>query len=486
MTTLLLGGALAAFADVKIRTRQTAGGQATESTIYIKGKRQRSERDFGGLKTVTLTQCDLRRDVQLNERARTYFISLYENGGAAGRTAEASIQNPKSKLQNQTGGVVTTTVTLRDTGERKQLFGYTARRILTTVETVSSPDACAPVNTKMETDGWYIDADFALNCLTDRHYRPDAASGNRCQDRQIFKQNGAGKLGYPVYLKTVMRGADGGEDFVSVQEVLEISPAALDAALFDVPAGFREVKTQAEVFTGGMNGPDADEPTDDENEEPRRTSPDVKPPAKTGGRQTAVGAAPTAASTPTAPGPKQNGVIRLGVAAVRTGRVGEGINAEELSAAVEKRLAEYLRGAKIELVRIDARTPAAIAAEATEKSCDFVISAVVSHKKAGGFGKVFGRIAPVVADAIPGSERSVEANTAINAGRGAIYDAGAAAQNIKAKDELTLEIELRSAGAAVLARQLKAKAKSDGDDIISPLVEQAAVAIRQAALNGRQ
>jgi len=32
-------------------------------------------------------------------------------------------------------------------------------------------------------------------------------------------------------------------------------------------------------------------------------------------------------------------------------------------------------------------------------------------------------------------------------------------------------------GAAALAKQYKAKAKSDGEDIISPLVEQAATAI---------
>jgi hypothetical protein len=43
---------------------------------------------------------------------------------------------------------------------------------------------------------------------------------------------------------------------------------------------------------------------------------------------------------------------------------------------------------------------------------------------------------------------------------------------------LTLDIKLNSlAGASALAKQYKAKAKSDGEDIISPLVEQAATAI---------
>ena len=70
---------------------------------------------------------------------------------------------------------------------------------------------------------------------------------------------------------------------------------------------------------------------------------------------------------------------------------------------------------------------------------------------------------------------------------GALDDAGAAAQNIRAKDEPTLEINLQSAGAGVFTSRPKAKAKSDGDDGISPLVEQAAGAILETALrNGRQ
>jgi len=37
-----------AFADVKIKTRQTMSGQTYEGTVYIKGKRQRTERNMGG------------------------------------------------------------------------------------------------------------------------------------------------------------------------------------------------------------------------------------------------------------------------------------------------------------------------------------------------------------------------------------------------------------------------------------------------------
>ena len=52
-----------AFADVKIKTKQTASGQTSENTTYIKGKRQRTEMANGVM--ISITQCDLGRDLQL-------------------------------------------------------------------------------------------------------------------------------------------------------------------------------------------------------------------------------------------------------------------------------------------------------------------------------------------------------------------------------------------------------------------------------------
>ncbi len=41
------------FADVKIKSKQTAGGQTYENTTYIKGKRQRTEQNMGGMQIKT-------------------------------------------------------------------------------------------------------------------------------------------------------------------------------------------------------------------------------------------------------------------------------------------------------------------------------------------------------------------------------------------------------------------------------------------------
>ncbi|HKY04543.1 MAG TPA: hypothetical protein VJQ56_06620, partial [Blastocatellia bacterium] len=61
----------------------------------------------------------------------------------------------------------------------------------------------------------------------------------------------------------------------------------------------------------------------------------------------------------------------------------------------------------------------------------------------------------------------------------ATYTAADVATSIKAKDEITFEYQLHAPGSSTprLANTSKAKAKSDAEDILSPLVEQAAIAI---------
>src|SRR5258705_6225512 len=62
------------------------------------------------------------------------------------------------------GGVITYTTNAVDTGERKEMFGFQARHVKTSLIIESSPNACNPMKQRMETDGWYIDFSFGLNC----------------------------------------------------------------------------------------------------------------------------------------------------------------------------------------------------------------------------------------------------------------------------------------------------------------------------------
>lgn len=175
---------------------------------------------------------------------------------------------------------------------------------------------------------------------------------------------------------------------------------------------------------------------------------------------------------------KNASVIRIGLPNVKTGAVGEGISAQELAGAIQNSLGEYLKGTKIELVPLEAKLASAMEAEAKEKQCDYVLYAQVSHKKGGGggFGKMFSQIAPMMTSVIPGAS-GMGGAIASSVVSTAVTTAATASANVKPKDELTLDIKLQNGATVALTKQYKAKAKSEGEDIISPMIEQAAQAI---------
>jgi hypothetical protein len=449
-----------AFADVKIKTRQTMSGQTYDGTVYIKGKRQRSERNMGGMEMVNLTQCDLRRGVQLNPGTKTYLVNAFNDGELPTQTTASA----KTDKVVRSGGTVTSTITIKDTGERKQMFGFTARHLIITVENISSPDSCTPYKSKMQTDGWYIDAEFYLDCEQNyamRSYQTNKNSG--CQDKYVNKQIGTGKRGYPLYEKMTMFDEAGKETFSFVTEVVELSKATLDAALFEVPADYREVKDAAQMYQTADNGNDESGNNATNSSAANAT---MKLPAQTVKSETAsIGA-------------KKPGTLRIGIS-VKTGAVGDGVSAADLTVAVQNRLVEYLIGTNIEVVPLEAKLAGLIDGEARKKECDFVLYALASHKKGGGsgFGGMFGKvIAPAIGQVGLGHTGSVAGNIAGNVATNAIVTAGQVSNSIKSKDEITLEIRLQQAGssATVVTKQFKNKAKSDGQDILSPVLEQAA------------
>src|SRR6185369_15992631 len=442
-------------ADTKVKSRQTSGGQTYENTSYIKGKRQRTENSGGQM--VTIEQCDLRRNLQLMPAAKVYMINPYDDGTSS--TANTTGTHTTQPVTVKKGGVVTSTVTTKDTGERKQMFGYTARHIITTMSMESSPDACSQNNTKMEIDGWYIDATFALDCDSNRQYtyRPPVKAGGGCRDRYETKTIGTAKKGFPVYEKMTMLG-DGGRSFSTINEVVEISQATLDQSLFEIPPDYRQVEDFASAFSAAYANPQGPHANPDvaANVTPSTTQP--------------------AAAPSTTLGPKRAGVIRIGVVAVKPGNVAEGMNPQQLALAVQNTLMENLKGSNIEAVPIEGS--GGIQAEAQQKECDYLVFANVSHKKGGGgFGSFMNSAAGKVASNV-GYGSSTAAAVATNT-----IVAATVAENIKAKDEMTLDVRLERPGAttSTFAQQYKGKAKSAGEDIITPLVQQAAQAMLAAA-----
>jgi hypothetical protein len=448
-------------ADTKVTSRQTSGGQTYDNTIYIKGKRQRSEMQNGQM--ISLTQCDLKRNVQIAPATKTYLIQPFGDATAGtaatpGNSPAAGVQEPMKK-----GGVITSTISTRDTGERKQMFGYTARHIMTTMAMESSPDACSQNNTKMEIDGWYIDAAFALDCDMTRAYVPPQrpVAGGGCRDRYEQKTIGLAKKGFPVWEKMTMFGPNGVTSFSTINEVVDFSQATLDQSLFEIPEGYREVQDYAALY--GM-------PTS-----PSMTVPNPSSASTANVPSTSTQPSNSAAAAATV-GPKKAGVIRIGVVAVKPGAVAEGMNAGNLAGAVQTTLSEKLKAPNVEAVPIQATVLKQIEDEARQKECDYLVFTTVTHKKGGGgFGGVFSSAASTVAGNIPygSTTAAVATNTATSA----------VVADIKAKDELTVDVRLEKPGAGYpkFSKQFKGKAKSAGEDIVSPATTQAAQALIEAA-----
>src|SRR5512147_1270007 len=83
LVSLLLVGLCSA--DSKIKTRKTMMGHAMESTVYVKGARQRTE-DAGMMGmpgSTTIVQCDQKRIITVNTCTKTYMITPMDDMGPA-------------------------------------------------------------------------------------------------------------------------------------------------------------------------------------------------------------------------------------------------------------------------------------------------------------------------------------------------------------------------------------------------------------------
>ena len=135
--------------DFKITIKQSMGsGQDMQSTTMIKGLRERSETSMPGMPAgmsagmVTITECDLKRTIQVNDRARKYMITPMDSGDNE-TAAPATSGGRSSGGPSRRGGIVTMSINTVDTGERKEIFGFTARHLKQTMSSESSPEACA-------------------------------------------------------------------------------------------------------------------------------------------------------------------------------------------------------------------------------------------------------------------------------------------------------------------------------------------------------
>jgi hypothetical protein len=191
--------------------------------------------------------------------------------------------------------------------------------------------------------------------------------------------------------------------------------------------------------------------------------------------------------------------VRIGIVLPKA-QLGQGNAGQDVAAPVRQLIMSYMAGPVLELVPLEARIPAQIEAEARAQNCTHVLYTSVEQKKGGrGLGGIMNKVGPAAA-MLPGVGALGGASGAIMAGAATQAITMAAAQSmqqqamdslmqaqagsVKAKDEVSLQYQFVTIGGAkpALEDTLTAKAKDDGEDLLSPLVEQLATIAVTAAL----
>jgi hypothetical protein len=155
--------------------------------------------------------------------------------------------------------------------------------------------------------------------------------------------------------------------------------------------------------------------------------------------------------------------------------------------AVRETFSSFLTGPTLEVAPLESRLPSQAKAEAKAANCPFVLLTTLKQVHKGGGGpSLLGRAAAGAvqggASSVGGLTNSAGAGVAANATSGA---AGAAAQNYgsstQSKDEMTLSTHLENGDGKVLVDMTdKRTAQSNGEDMLTPLVEKAATAVANA------
>jgi hypothetical protein len=324
--------------DLSITASYVTGDKTTKNTILMHGARQRVAYDSS---IVSIYQCDTHRSLQLNDGTRVYL--------ATPEPAPAELPVTPAGTKRK-GGQITNTTVLVDTGEKKEIFGFTARHLKTTVTKEASADACDKRPEKVEIDGWYIDLPATLTCPgappLQREIRVDAKDSS-CSDVVTYVRPPASST-YPVsYTMVVSSGTDA--PVTSKMEATEVKRITADAQQFDVPADYLEVGSPALLALDHRPGDD---------------------------------------------GTKKSGAIRIGVAPVAN-TSGQSVAVGDLTDALVTSFEESGTNA----IALKGSTPAQLADDCRARGCDYILTNTVSEMKHPGKG-MLGKISGTSGEAL--------------------------------------------------------------------------------------
>ncbi|MEP6944930.1 MAG: hypothetical protein ABJA02_03370 [Acidobacteriota bacterium] len=355
----------AAAQNYKIKQTTSVSGQTITSTVYVKGSRKRNE--SGGIMGIgggiaDIEQCDLKRKILVSDKKKLYVIEPFAVDDMSEPATLRPTVAPSGKVTK--GGTITISSSINDTGERKDMFGLTARHIKMSMTSRSSADACTKSDIDIQTDGWYIDLpQFSCPVNVSRSMPATREPKSGCQDRTIIKSSGGGKLGFPLQFTQTMKTGDGdGMGFSQSLETIEFTKANLEDSLFDIPAGYTLAQDAQQLYSR----PDISEiMRAAENSKPNSGE---KPSRDTAGDMRS----------------KRPGIIRIGVL-LPTNQSAENISDGDLQS--------FLAG-KLTIGKIEG-FPVGSEADARAADCDYILTSDLSRLKqssASKIGGIFGKV----------------------------------------------------------------------------------------------
>jgi hypothetical protein len=246
---------------LKMIVRNSSNGHSSEHTLYLQSDRKRMEyrSSMGravGPRLALITQCDLGQMYELNLDSGEYVSAPFPPKPLSKEEMEARGMrmpefNPSAKT---TLHVETTTV---DTGERKEVFGHTARHVITTRKEIPLEGSQREPQ-QMVNDAWYIDLDTSISCdmkkgagrhvLTLSSVSSVSGPKNLPMEKAEFVDHGTPETGFAIESKMTSQNTlslpDGSKkEYTHANEtrVTELVEGPLDPELFSVPSGFRKV-----------------------------------------------------------------------------------------------------------------------------------------------------------------------------------------------------------------------------------------------------
>jgi hypothetical protein len=246
---------------ITITVQSGMKGNQAQRTTYIQPDRQRMEyrNSFGGRHGIELTQgprlarivrCDLGQSFELNLDAQEYTSAPYPPKALT--PEEIKTRGLDTRIQPPATPTVRVEIKTTDTGERKEIFGRTARHVITTTTQTPLAGSHSSLQESLTDDGWYIDFDQQLSCDPKR-----TAGGNGPFFGYVSSGTGKVPMGKPELVTIGNREMGFALDLTITSKipsnlpdgtitsfetrVIQFEETSLDPALFEIPSDFKHV-----------------------------------------------------------------------------------------------------------------------------------------------------------------------------------------------------------------------------------------------------